>query len=781
MKRAKFNNRTGWPARACAAVGVLVFLGSPVEAAELLISSYNPSGAVSQVLRYDAVTGAPMPAYDAGVAAGVFIGPTVPGGHGELSKPYGLLLGNDGNVYVASLGTNSVKVYDGTTGHYLKDFVAAGSGGLSGPWGMCWGPDGNLYVASSNNSQILRYEGLHSATPGAFMGVFASGGGLSGPRGVMFGNDQWTGPGQPPGPAQDGYPDLYVASTTSGKILRYHGQTGAYVDVFADVKTYCLGAQPTYMVYEQFFRRNDPWYNQLYTGNALISTTSNIQIHQGSSSDMESAGMGLPDHGFYGAFPNTGNINYNGNPVWGPNHSPANSGEKRQSLFLPDYWGGAIRLVGANEGSIAPLIPSGVSRPQGLLIKCGRQPGTLIRKVTQNRLLWGTVGTVRLQGDNMAGLMPSTGGSVSLRKMRNEGVADGTATIPGQNYQLSGDDLLVDFDLTSPTIEAGRYSIQPNDSCRNAMWFPEAVLIYLPTLTNASFEEGWTTEPRENNNICVNPSQWDATGGGNKNRPKHWDQAWGGTGFDPDGGGDGANQFDLKRDGNIWHPCDGDHVPGLTGLHYASLQHNFTLDQYYSGMYQSIAAPEVAGQTSLTDYSIYIDACVASWQQISRGQIRLIDGDNYSGALVAQTDIPNTQSLGNGLIRSPEFRATVPAGYVYQSNPPILTIEFVWIHSGPDAGPPEWGNVAAFHLDNVRSSYDCTRSPWADADGDGDVDQRDFGSFQQCYTGSAGPAGPGCACFDRDHGGLIDENDFIRFQDCFTGPAIVTEPSADCR
>ncbi|MBP7937285.1 MAG: hypothetical protein KA354_21790, partial [Phycisphaerae bacterium] len=68
-----------------------------------------------------------------------------------------------------------------------------------------------------------------------------------------------------------------------------------------------------------------------------------------------------------------------------------------------------------------------------------------------------------------------------------------------------------------------------------------------------------------------------------------------------------------------------------------------------------------------------------------------------------------------------------------------------------------------------------------DADGDGDVDQRDFGSFQQCYTGSASSVGPGCECFDRDHGGLIDENDFILFQDCFTGPAIVTEPSADCR
>src|SRR5262249_22486061 len=56
-------------------------------------------------------------------------------------------LGPDGNVYVASLDTDSVKVFEGGTGRYLRDLTTA-AGELDAPWGMTFGPDGRLYVSS---------------------------------------------------------------------------------------------------------------------------------------------------------------------------------------------------------------------------------------------------------------------------------------------------------------------------------------------------------------------------------------------------------------------------------------------------------------------------------------------------------------------------------------------------------------------------------------------------------------------------------------------------------
>jgi len=64
-------------------------------------------------------------------------------------------------------------------------------------------------------------------------------------------------------------------------------------------------------------------------------------------------------------------------------------------------------------------------------------------------------------------------------------------------------------------------------------------------------------------------------------------------------------------------------------------------------------------------------------------------------------------------------------------------------------------------------------APFADADGDGDVDQVDFGEYQACFTGQGGANSTyECRCFDRDNDGDIDIVDFAKFQKCATGPAV---------
>jgi hypothetical protein len=70
---------------------------------------------------------------------------------------------------------------------------------------------------------------------------------------------------------------------------------------------------------------------------------------------------------------------------------------------------------------------------------------------------------------------------------------------------------------------------------------------------------------------------------------------------------------------------------------------------------------------------------------------------------------------------------------------------------------------------------------WADADGDGDVDVDDFGQFQKCFTGPAGPlpADLKCTCFNR-HGNDndIDDDDFLQFTNCATGANVPWLPGS---
>ena len=73
--------------------------------------------------------------------------------------------------------------------------------------------------------------------------------------------------------------------------------------------------------------------------------------------------------------------------------------------------------------------------------------------------------------------------------------------------------------------------------------------------------------------------------------------------------------------------------------------------------------------------------------------------------------------------------------------------------------------------------------PFADADGDKDVDQLDFAVFQLCYTGPGGTATTReCKCFDRDKDSDIDALDLGAFMKCVSGPAIpwTQESHAEC-
>jgi sugar lactone lactonase YvrE len=191
----------------------------------------NSSG--NNVLRFDGNTGN-------------YLGEFIPPGSGGLSNPDQIVFGPDGNgddkpdIYVSSGDkpgnspeppASAVLRYDGITGAFIDKFVgdnpntaADETGGLFRPYGLAFGPDGNFYVSSFLSDKILRYNGQ----TGQFIDVFASGnqqaGGLNGPNGLLFAPDGNLYVTTQGSVARDGKAD-YSASFPS-QVLRYNPQTG---------------------------------------------------------------------------------------------------------------------------------------------------------------------------------------------------------------------------------------------------------------------------------------------------------------------------------------------------------------------------------------------------------------------------------------------------------------------------------------------------------------------------------------------------------------------------
>jgi WD40 repeat protein len=174
----------------------------------LYVNSFD----TNSVMRYDGTTGAPLPSPGHG---GAFF---VANGSGGLQGAAGLILGQDGNLYLSSRTNNEVLRFSATTGDFIDKFVPAGLGGLDFPTGLVFGPDGNLYVSCYNRNTVMRYDGSTGAPlPGLGQAeaIFASSG-LQGATGLAFGPDG----------------NLYVGSWENNCVVRFHGETGEFMDTF---------------------------------------------------------------------------------------------------------------------------------------------------------------------------------------------------------------------------------------------------------------------------------------------------------------------------------------------------------------------------------------------------------------------------------------------------------------------------------------------------------------------------------------------------------------------
>ena len=136
--------------------------------------------------------------------------------------PISMTVGPDSNLYVSgntfggNVQTSFIRRFDGKTGAFIDTFASGAE--LDAPADLVFGSDGNLYVAifgANAVSKVIRYNG----NTGAYMDDFvpAGSGGLRGAEGMAFGPDG----------------NLYVTSRVTNQILRYDGSTGEFLDVFA--------------------------------------------------------------------------------------------------------------------------------------------------------------------------------------------------------------------------------------------------------------------------------------------------------------------------------------------------------------------------------------------------------------------------------------------------------------------------------------------------------------------------------------------------------------------
>ena len=85
------------------------------------------------------------------------------GDNGGLATAKGLLFKPDGNLLVASFSSDALLEFDGQSGSFLGQWdmggLDAGFWALDGPWGVRLGPNGNVYVASfGGNAAVHMYD-----------------------------------------------------------------------------------------------------------------------------------------------------------------------------------------------------------------------------------------------------------------------------------------------------------------------------------------------------------------------------------------------------------------------------------------------------------------------------------------------------------------------------------------------------------------------------------------------------------------------------------------------
>ncbi len=233
------------------------------------------------------------------------------------------------DMFIQNSFVDRVIRYNEVTGANEGVFVNPGNNLLS-PTGITFGPDGNLYLTSTlgPNSQgsILKYNGQ----TGAFMGSFATAPGYNAPRGLRFGPDG----------------NLYAVEH-DGQVYRYNGTTGAFIDVFAS-----LGGVPGFI--DLTFGAD---------GNLYVSDDENNAVQKFNGANGT----------YLGAFTSGASMNKPKGVRFGPDNNLYVSDTYNNRVLRFDGSTGAFMNVFASGNGLN--LPQGIEfRPDGLLYVVGLDP-----------------------------------------------------------------------------------------------------------------------------------------------------------------------------------------------------------------------------------------------------------------------------------------------------------------------------------------------------------------------------------------------------------------------
>lgn len=302
----------------------------------------------------------------------------------------------------------------------------------------------------------------------------------------------------------------------------------------------------------------------------------------------------------------------------------------------------------------------------------------------------------------------------------------GMGSINATNIVVHSDTRLTcDFDLTGQ-LTGLRDLVVVKDGC--VAQLPQAFLVVGPALVNGDFELPDPGTPAD----CTTP----------EHLLRGFVEGWSAQ-LDAPGS--------LDRDHHVLRPAT---CPSPAGGHYGSL----TIDRHgVLTAYQTIRVTPTGGYT--------FSGWFAGGGE-NDAVIRLIDGALETGTELARASI--NSDVGSSQY---DWRQLSVSAYAKSG---IMTV--AW-QTTTDANM-----LHALHADGLSLAVTTPPcgEPFADADGDTDVDQADFAVLQRCLTfGSplAQPLSVQCRCFDRDDDGDIDGSDVIRFVQCAGGPGL---PPAGC-
>jgi hypothetical protein len=138
-----------------------------------------------------------------------------------------------------------------------------------------------------------------------------------------------------------------------------------------------------------------------------------------------------------------------------------------------------------------------------------------------------------------------------------------------------------------------------------------------------------------------------------------------------------------------------------------------------------------------------------------------------------------------------------PQGNFIDMDNPSLSYEITCVEKCGDGVDNDGDNLADCADPDCDFVPGCVcNDPFADADGDGDVDQADFALIQACFTGEGDPKAMfdavHCNCFDRedidgdghfrpsiDGDSDVDLTEFDLFEACASGAGIAADPNCD--